>query len=129
MRVAENGVLSSLSLAWSKHVGDGGAIAIARPLRNSYRSVRDHQSPIDESIFVNCSLSLDCGSCVGAPPRSRLRELSLCGCNLGLEGLDAIIEALVTLPSFKHGTLDLSHNDLPRQSAVLLGKLIRSAYY
>jgi hypothetical protein len=36
-----------------------------------------------------------------------------------------LVDALVTLPSFAGGSLDLSHNDLPRMCGILLGKLIR----
>lgn len=125
--LAENTVLSRLSLAWSKGVGDDGVIALARPLTGTDRCVV-------RSSMVSCELwsiaqvdanpqGSDCGIlCIHS---SRLHELSLCGCNIGLEGIGVLVDALVTLPSFAGGSLDLSHNDLPRMCGILLGKLIR----
>ena len=56
---------------------------------------------------------------------SALNHLSLSGCGIDLSTLDSVVDAVLNMPSLAEGTLDLSHNGLPRQAGILLGKLIR----
>ncbi len=57
---------------------------------------------------------------------SALQHLTLRHCQLTVAQIDALVECLVYLPHFTHGSLDLSQNALPAEAAVLLGKLVRA---
>lgn len=58
---------------------------------------------------------------------SALKHLSFRGCSLSVGDVKELVECLIHLPALgEEGTLDLSHNALPPETSLVLGKLLRA---